>query len=179
MLEAGRNHYILVLIRALERRALDGELDEALADHIERLLRVGKPDPAGEAEYASWVPVSGVLAVDPVHAERERCAAICDAEAKRLKAQREADVWCGHADTGAMVCANLIRTGNAYGVLVLGEPSDKELLEAARDETALYEDGVNMLDGDTLLRVLRAVARKFPAGVAIPGELSTKPVTGD
>jgi len=56
MLEAGRNHYILVLIRALERRALDGELDEKLADHIERLLGVGKSDPAGEAEYLSWQP---------------------------------------------------------------------------------------------------------------------------
>lgn len=56
MLEAGRNHYILVLIRALEKRAENGDIDAALADHIERLLGVGRPDPAGEAEYASWTP---------------------------------------------------------------------------------------------------------------------------
>lgn len=48
--------------------------------------------------------------------ERERCARICDAEAQRLKEQIAADVWCGYSDTGAMVCANLIRTGNAAGV---------------------------------------------------------------
>lgn len=59
-MNAQRAAYILVLIRVLEKRAVDGELDEAMADHIERLLGVGKPDPAGEAEYLSWVPL-GVL----------------------------------------------------------------------------------------------------------------------
>jgi hypothetical protein len=63
-LSAQRAAYIIVLIRALEQRAKDGELDEAMADHIERLLGEGKPDPAGESEYASWTPVSGVALPD-------------------------------------------------------------------------------------------------------------------
>lgn len=53
--------YIIALIRALEQRAADGLIDDALADHIERLLGVGKPDPAGEAEYLSWQHAPGVV----------------------------------------------------------------------------------------------------------------------
>jgi hypothetical protein len=53
-LTAQRAAYIGVLIKALEKLSKDGQLDEAMADHIEQLLGVGKPDHAGEAEYASW-----------------------------------------------------------------------------------------------------------------------------
>lgn len=55
-ISAQRAAYILVLIRALERRAIDGNLDEELADHIEELLGVNAPNRAGEAEYQSWAP---------------------------------------------------------------------------------------------------------------------------
>lgn len=53
-----------------------------------------------------------------IQAERDRCAAICEAEAQRLASQQNAGVWCGHADTGAKVCASLIRAGAAPGVTV-------------------------------------------------------------
>lgn len=56
-LSAQRAAYILVLIRALEKRAIDGVLDDKMADHIEKLLGIGEPDPPGEAEYASWFPI--------------------------------------------------------------------------------------------------------------------------
>lgn len=45
--------------------------------------------------------------------ERERCAKLCEEEANRLADQQNADVWCGNADTGAKVCAALIRKGTA------------------------------------------------------------------
>jgi hypothetical protein len=47
--------YIRVLISALEQRFPRQGLDIDLANHIEHLLGEGEPDPAGEAEYLSWL----------------------------------------------------------------------------------------------------------------------------
>lgn len=45
-------------------------------------------------------------------------------------------------------------------------PSDAELLEVAREETEIYGEGATVLDLETMLRVLRSVARRFAIGAA-------------
>lgn len=56
--EISRNDYILALIRILEKRCADGQIDEELADRIERLMEEFWPTHrAGDSEYASWFPI--------------------------------------------------------------------------------------------------------------------------
>jgi hypothetical protein len=56
--DKSRSDYILTLVRILEKRCIDGKIDEVLADRIERLMEEFWPTHrAGNDEYASWFPI--------------------------------------------------------------------------------------------------------------------------